>query len=69
MKYLSIFKDLFGTVVCPVHHKEPIIFKDDEDELQVTCCCSKFKKECLFLIHKIAGELAKEGQSKQKLEQ
>lgn len=60
MKYLDIFKDVLGTIECPIHHQQPEIIKDDDDELQIICCCPKFKKECLFLVHKIAGLMAKE---------
>jgi hypothetical protein len=53
MKYLSIFKDLFGSLECPIHHKNPEIIENPEGDLLVKCCCPKFHKECMFLIQKI----------------
>jgi len=59
MEYLAVFKDLFGTIECPIHSQKPEIIKDDDGELVVSTCCPKFKKECLFLISKIVALMAK----------
>ncbi|HVS93337.1 MAG TPA: hypothetical protein VHE59_14965 [Mucilaginibacter sp.] len=59
MKYLSVFKDLFGAIECPVHHKTPDIIKDADGELQLKCCCTEFRKECMFLIEKALSVMAK----------
>ena len=59
MKYLAIFKELLGTLECPVHHQKPEIVEGDNGELQINCCCPKFKKECLFIVNKIVTLTAK----------
>ena len=55
MKNLDLFKDFFGSIECQEHRQKPIILGDEGDELQIATCCPKFKRQCLHLIHKIAG--------------
>ena len=53
MKHLAIVKELLDGIECPIHGKNPEISTNDQGELQLNCCCPKFKRECLFLIKKI----------------
>jgi hypothetical protein len=58
MKYLSIFKDVLGSIECPEHRQKPEIIKDESHELLFECCCPEFKKECVYLVNKIASLMA-----------
>ena len=54
MKYLSIFQDVLDSIECPEHHKKPVFIRDNDNELQLSCCCYKFKRQCVYLVNKIA---------------
>jgi len=60
MRYLAIIKDVLASMRCPVHNEIPVLTIDEDDELQIKCCCPEFKMQCLYLIHKIGSLFADE---------
>ncbi|HWD88352.1 MAG TPA: hypothetical protein VG367_09515 [Mucilaginibacter sp.] len=39
---------------CPKHHEQPKVTLTENQELRLETCCPDFKKQCLYLVKKLA---------------
>jgi hypothetical protein len=44
---------MIESLECPIHAQRPNVLIDEKEHLKISCCCSDFRKQCLYLIKKL----------------
>jgi hypothetical protein len=48
-------EEVIETLVCPVHKEHPDVEKQPDGSIKIHCCCSHFKTQCIYILHKMFG--------------
>jgi hypothetical protein len=46
-------KAIIEELVCPIHKQQPRVVIQEDNSLQLTCCCAEFKVQCFHLLKKM----------------
>jgi|GEM_PF-2306586 len=49
------FKTIIETLTCSVHKRHAQVLLNDDDSIQITCCCVDFNKQCYYILRKLTA--------------
>jgi len=56
MKQYPDFKSMLESIICPIYKQHPKIIINDDNSIEMECCCDEFKEQCMHLLSKFLGE-------------